>query len=60
MSCTCQPKPSGEAPDVPAIDCPVHGANPACEYVGHEWADAGGGLLICMVCEAEMWGDPRD
>ncbi len=26
-----------------------------CEFDGHEWDDAGGGLLICMRCEAEKW-----
>lgn len=26
-----------------------------CEYAGHEWRDAGGGLEICLVCEAERW-----
>ena len=26
-----------------------------CEYVGHEWCDAGGGLEVCAVCEAEQW-----
>jgi hypothetical protein len=29
----------------------------ACSYAGHEWADAGGGLLICALCEAEEWDD---
>lgn len=28
-----------------------------CEYAGHEWGDAGGGLLICTVCTAEKWDD---
>ncbi len=28
-----------------------------CEHVGHDWADAGGGLLICMACQAERWAD---
>jgi hypothetical protein len=31
-----------------------------CEYAGHEWADAGGGLLICEVCTAEKWEGERD
>lgn len=26
-----------------------------CEDAGHEWAPAGGGLLICMVCQEEKW-----
>lgn len=26
-----------------------------CEYAGHEWVPAGGGLLICAVCEDEKW-----
>jgi hypothetical protein len=28
-----------------------------CESAGHAFADAGGGLLICMRCEAEDWED---
>lgn len=28
-----------------------------CEYAGHEWTSAGGGLLICAVCTAEKWDD---
>lgn len=28
-----------------------------CEYSGHDWQDAGGGLEICMICEAERWAD---
>lgn len=48
-------------------DCPVHGGlvggrpaptpqdSPAviCEYHGHEWGDAGGGLLVCLRCGKE-------
>lgn len=37
-----------------------HGPSPRviCEdYAGHEWAPAGGGMLICMRCEAEAWED---
>jgi hypothetical protein len=26
-----------------------------CDYADHEWADAGGGLLICMNCQEEKW-----
>jgi hypothetical protein len=35
----------------------VDGPDPeeVCEYAGHEWGDAGGGLLICAVCQAEKW-----
>jgi hypothetical protein len=22
-----------------------------CEHAGHAWADAGGGIQVCMVCE---------
>lgn len=29
----------------------------SCAYVGHEWGDAGGGLLICVVCTAEKWSE---
>ena len=32
---------------------------PDCEHAGHEWAPAGGGLLICLRCEAEKWEDER-
>lgn len=28
-----------------------------CEHAGHEWVDAGGGLQMCMVCEAERWSE---
>lgn len=28
-----------------------------CAEIGHEWEPAGGGLLICGVCEAERWVD---
>lgn len=28
-----------------------------CEIAGHDWAPAGGGLLVCMRCEAERWED---
>lgn len=31
-----------------------------CEYAGHEWEDAGGGLLICAECLAEKWEGDRD
>jgi hypothetical protein len=27
-------------------------ADVVCEYAGHEWVDAGGGVDICGVCEA--------
>jgi hypothetical protein len=30
---------------------------PLCDYSGHDWADAGGGLEICMACQAERWAD---
>lgn len=30
-------------------------AQEICEYEGHEYADAGGGLEICMRCETERW-----
>lgn len=29
----------------------------ACEYAGHDWAPAGGGLLICTQCRSEKWDD---
>ena len=28
------------------------------EYAGHEWAPMGGGIEICMRCEAEQWVFP--
>jgi hypothetical protein len=28
-----------------------------CDYVGHEWTPAGGGLLICAECLAEQWDE---
>lgn len=28
-----------------------------CEYVGHDWHEAGGGLLICSNCLSEIWDD---
>lgn len=31
-----------------------------CEFDGHEWGEAGGGLLICLRCEAEKWADLED
>jgi hypothetical protein len=31
-----------------------------CSHEGHQWGDAGGGLLICLRCEAEKWGDGFD
>ena len=31
-----------------------------CGYAGHDWLDAGGGLLICGECHAEKWEDERD
>lgn len=29
----------------------------SCEYAGHSWRNAGGGLLICALCETERWDD---
>lgn len=28
-----------------------------CDYDGHEMADMGGGVLVCMRCEHEEWED---
>jgi hypothetical protein len=28
-----------------------------CEFAGHCWRDAGGGLEICALCGAERWAD---
>lgn len=30
---------------------------PVCEYSGHIWEHAGGGLYICMQCEQEAWSE---
>jgi len=36
-------------------------SNAPCEFAGHEWRDAGGGLEICVLCEAERWAaEARD
>lgn len=34
-----------------------YGEGLTCEHVGHSWHDAGGGLEICALCEAEQWAD---
>lgn len=26
-----------------------------CDFIGHEWLDSGGGLLICGTCRSEKW-----
>lgn len=39
-----------------ACDCEA-GMRELCEHEGHDFADAGGGLLICMRCRAEDWED---
>lgn len=31
-----------------------------CEHAGHEWGDAGGGLLVCVRCDAEKWDDDAE
>ena len=28
-----------------------------CEYADHTWVDAGGGMQVCAVCEAERFTD---
>lgn len=47
-------------------DCPTYRpglcdacqeASETCEHAGHEWAGAGGGLLVCARCMAERWDD---
>jgi hypothetical protein len=30
-----------------------------CEFAGHLWQDAGGGLEICPLCFAERWSEER-
>jgi hypothetical protein len=32
----------------------------SCAYAGHSWRDAGGGLEICALCEAEQWVDETE
>jgi hypothetical protein len=32
----------------------------SCAYAGHSWRDAGGGLEICALCEAEQWVEEAD
>jgi hypothetical protein len=29
-----------------------------CEFAGHCWEDAGGGMEICAECQAERWAEP--
>jgi hypothetical protein len=31
-----------------------------CDFAGHEYADAGGGLEICVECQAERWVAPDE
>lgn len=31
-----------------------------CNHVGHLWDEAGGGLELCLVCEAERWAEGPD
>lgn len=33
------------------------GEQEICDYAGHQWEPAGGGLLICAVCMTERWAD---
>jgi hypothetical protein len=37
---------------------PPSPVNELCEFAGHEWEDAGGGLEICVECEADRWAAP--
>jgi hypothetical protein len=30
-----------------------------CEHSGHDWAPAGGGMLICTRCQAQKWDSER-
>lgn len=34
--------------------------NIICEFSGHEWQDAGGGLEICITCQSEQWSQEDD
>jgi hypothetical protein len=46
------------APGTPEYDALLREARETvCEFDGHEWAEAGGGLLICLRCEDEKWDD---
>jgi hypothetical protein len=39
------------APGTPEYDALLREARETvCEFDGHEWAEAGGGLLICLRC----------
>jgi hypothetical protein len=29
-----------------------------CDFAGHDYEDAGGGLEICVECQDERWADP--
>jgi hypothetical protein len=31
-----------------------------CDFLGHSWMDAGGGLEFCGLCEAERWAPDDD
>lgn len=31
-----------------------------CDFAGHDWSDAGGGLEICTECQAERWAPRED
>ena len=52
--------PARELPDAPCPtcghwNCRCEDVEGVCAYAGHEWANAGGGLLICTVCDEEKW-----
>lgn len=32
-------------------------ADAVCRKAGHAWAPAGGGMLICGICEETQWDD---
>lgn len=43
-------------PGTPEYDALLREARETvCDFDGHEWAEAGGGLLICLRCEDEKW-----
>lgn len=50
----------GVAEDVQAALDHYAANRETCEYVGHDWAPAGGGLWICTECMSEKWGGAGD
>jgi hypothetical protein len=54
--CAARPQIVAVAPGTPEYDALLKEArDTVCEFDGHEWAEAGDGLLICLRCEDEKW-----